>query len=426
MIYFHNPHYASFYGTNVFNALTRRFNHRKYWYIGRYILSQAEKDVGILINLEQNSFAMFFTYKVPFLNRIVTLCELAVWLVLNRVNPFKVPVRFSTGCLTSGDVVVVFAFDNLQRPVSLLEELSKTPCVKVVHMTHYLFDTSRVSAHAEKLGAVFFAAESNLTKYPYFAHYFPYYCRDTYLLPFIPQPRFSRRKSFSERNMKCLALGTLTILRKKEETKDVMDFFGTDCVHPMRRAIYENRDSMRDMIASSVSLYNADAPSKDVKAQQNVLAKAYSALWNLINAKQKKYFSFSAADQFNKYAMFVVPEEINNLPAMGWVEGMACGSAYIGLDDPMYTDLGLRPGEHYISYDNTLQGLLDVIKHYQKNPAELERIAENGYRFVTELLNGPRAAAVFLADLRELAAQAAAGTPPESLKFSSSFVKAEK
>lgn len=426
MIYFHNPHFASFYGTNVFNVLTRRFNHRKYWFIGRYILRPAPEDVGILISLDQNSFSMMFTYKVPFLNRIVTLLELAAWLVINRVNPFKIPVRFSAGGLTRGDVVLAFAFDNLQRPESLLRGLGLSPCVKVIHLTHYQTHTTHIASHAEKMAPLFFAAENNLSRYPYFSRHFPYYKRDTYLLPYIPQPRFTRRTPFAQREMKCVAMGTFLINKRTPATADAMDFFGTDCVHPMRRAIYENREAAGGQLASCITPFYADAVAKEFGPGQSRLVKMYNAVWNLFNAKQKSYFSVKAQDLYNRYAMFVVPEEVSHLPSMGWAEGMACGAAYIGIDDPMYTDLGLRPGEHYITYDNTLQGLLDAVKHYQARPAELERVAQRGYEFVTEHLSGPRAASLFLSDLRALAAQAAADTPAEKMSFKSSFVKEEK
>ncbi|MFA6433237.1 MAG: glycosyltransferase [Elusimicrobiales bacterium] len=426
MIYFLNPHYADFYGTSVFNALTGRFSHRKYWFISRYILEKPEKGVGILINLRQNSFALAFVYKIPFLNRLVTLFELAAWFMINRINPFKIPVRFSAASLTKDDIVFIFAFDNLQRPANLIKEISGSPCVKVAHLTHYFLHTSQISRHAEKISKLFFAAESNLSKYPYFKEYFPFYKKDAYLLPFIPQPRFTRRTPFSERRRKCLALGTLTLLSRTPETRDFMDFFHADCIHPMRRAIYENRDRVAQFIDSGVNLYNTDAPVKDVHSQQQAVKKVYYGLWNLFKSRRKTYFSFSAADRFNQYAMVVIPEEINNLPGVSWVESMACGSAYIGLDDPMYTDLGLTPGKHYIAYDNTLQGLLDVVKYYQRNPDALERIAENGWKFVSERLNGPRAASLFLSDLRNLAAQAAAKIPPERMTFHSSFTKAER
>lgn len=421
MIYFHNPHYTVFYGLNVFNTLTRRFNHNKYWYLGKYLLERPQEDVGILINLNQNSFSMLFTYKLPPLNRLVTLLELAAWFVLNRVNPFRVRLRFSARDLKPSDVVVVFAFDNLQRPVSLLEDLAQAPCVKVVHLTHYMLDTASIARHAEKLGTVRFVAESNLAKYPYFRRHFPYYKKDAYLLPFIPQERFKRKTPFAERELKCVAMGTMTLLKRAPATADLMDFFGTDCIHPMRRAIYEKRDAIGASVVSHVNFFNADAPAKDIKSGRNPAVKAYYALWNLFNAKQKSYFTFSAADLFNKYAMYVIPEEINNLPGISWAEGMACGAAFVGLDDPMYTSLGLVPGRDYIAYDNTLDGLLAAVEKYRRDKAGLERIAENGYNFVRQRLSGERAAELFISDLRRLAAQAERGVPHEQLEFPSSF-----
>lgn len=424
MIYFYNPHYGPFYGRNVFNALTGRFDHRKYWYLSSHLLSKAGKGgARILINLDQNSFQMLFTYKFRLLNRLVTLAEFAVWLILNGVNPFRMKPKFSFRGLEKGDVVFAFAFDNLQRRDSLLAGLENSSCAKVIHLTHYMLHTSSISSHASRLGNVFFAAESDLSKYPFFKEYFPWYSKSTYLLPFIPQERFYRRAPFRGRKMKCLALGTLTILKRNSETRDVMDFFGTDCIHPIRRAIYENRDRITERIDSGVSLYNTDAAVKDISSQKSVATKAYLALWNLFKANRRSYFSFSAADRFNQYAMAVIPEEINHLPGISWAEAMACGCAYIGTDDPMYTDLGLVPGEHYIAYDNTLDGLLEVIQRCQEDLAMTERIADNGRRFVTERLSGEKAARTFFRDLKGLEARSAGGTPYQEISFGSSFVR---
>ena len=55
---------------------------------------------------------------------------------------------------------------------------------------------------------------------------------------------------------------------------------------------------------------------------------------------------------------------LNTMDCLGFVEGMACGSAYIGLDDPMYKDIGLIPGKHYITYDGTLEDLKSKIAYY--------------------------------------------------------------
>ena len=97
--------------------------------------------------------------------------------------------------------------------------------------------------------------------------------------------------------------------------------------------------------------------------------------------------------------MFVVPEEANDLPGIGFVEGMACGSAYIGLDDRMYKDIGLIPGKHYITYDGTLEDLKSKIIYYQKNNDELEAIALAGCNFVRKNFNGNSVAKKFYNDL---------------------------
>ena len=97
--------------------------------------------------------------------------------------------------------------------------------------------------------------------------------------------------------------------------------------------------------------------------------------------------------------MFVVPEEANDLPGVGFVEGMACGSAYIGLDDPMYRDIGLIPGIHYIAYNGTLSDLETKIKYYQKNNNELKEIANRGYEFTKEHFNGEHVAQKLYNDL---------------------------
>jgi spore maturation protein CgeB len=97
--------------------------------------------------------------------------------------------------------------------------------------------------------------------------------------------------------------------------------------------------------------------------------------------------------------MFIVPEEINDLPAIGAVEGMACGCAYIGKIDPMYTDLGFIPNVHYIGYDGSLKDLIIKISYFQKHAKQLEKIASAGYKFVTAKYNGPFVAQNFIKDI---------------------------
>lgn len=78
--------------------------------------------------------------------------------------------------------------------------------------------------------------------------------------------------------------------------------------------------------------------------------------------------------------MHLVGEEILGIPGIGYVEGMACGSAYIGLDSPMYRELGLIPGIHYITYDGTMEGLRKTVEFWQKqkNKKNLNALQKQG------------------------------------------------
>lgn len=100
--------------------------------------------------------------------------------------------------------------------------------------------------------------------------------------------------------------------------------------------------------------------------------------------------------------MFVAGEELCWLPPVAFMEWMACGSAYIGIDDNMYRDIGLIPWKHYIAYDGTLDNLIEKIRYYQEHSAELETIAQTGSDFVKKNLNWRVLAQKFFQDIERL------------------------
>ena len=99
--------------------------------------------------------------------------------------------------------------------------------------------------------------------------------------------------------------------------------------------------------------------------------------------------------------MHLLGEEILGVPGIGFIEGMACGSAYIGLDSPMYRDFGLIPGVHYIAYDGTKEGLRQTVEYWQRTEKqdELEQIAKTGCEFVRKNFCGPIVAEKLLENL---------------------------
>lgn len=99
--------------------------------------------------------------------------------------------------------------------------------------------------------------------------------------------------------------------------------------------------------------------------------------------------------------MCIVGEERYGIPGIGFVEGMACGCAYIGLNNGLYDQYGLQEGVHYIGYDGTLSDLKAKIEYWQKaeNQERLESIARAGREYVRFNFNKQIVATHLLADL---------------------------
>jgi hypothetical protein len=87
------------------------------------------------------------------------------------------------------------------------------------------------------------------------------------------------------------------------------------------------------------------------------------------------------------------------MPGIGFVEGMACGCAYIGIDADYYRDLGMIPGVHYFTYDGTMNGLIDQIDYCMNHVDEVKKVALEGEKFVRENFNQTAVAKKLFEDL---------------------------
>ena len=218
--------------------------------------------------------------------------------------------------------------------------------------------------------------------------------------PFVFQERFKPIKPFSERKNKVFSTGTITY----KEHEEFLSVYGDPCDQPARKFVKDNPDFFKDTVDCYSSDYLEGSKIKPYLPTDNKLVRLYKQIHNRFNTgHQKSYFSFNMVDKFNEYKMCLVGEEILGVPGIGYVEGMACGCAYIGLDSPMYRDLGLIPGVHYISYDGTKEGLKQIVEYYQQDEhqAELEKIAQTGCEYVRKHFNGPAVAEQLINDLRK-------------------------
>ncbi len=377
---FYNPHSISWYKPPVFFQLRRRRNSQKYTYLLDYFLKK-QKEVFVYIDLHKLSPRRGIRKFLP------PFTMFYAWAIFNRINPLHLKIIKEITEIKDDDIIFMFLYGNFTNQfgdisdarIKLNNLIGSSNAFKVVHLTHYMYHANIGSFNAYNAKIDLFVAENNLSRNSkFFQATFSWYKKDVYLLPFVPKDKFKRLKTFNERKNKAIATGSITF---PMDDGVFLSFFGHSMLQPMRSKIYENRNNLYKYIESVISPINEKGG---------------------FDTEQKKYYSYDIGLLYNDYKMFVVPEEIADLPGIGFVEGMKCGSVYIGLRDPMYQDLGLIDKIHYIGYDGSLRDLIDKIKYYQFHENELEIIAEQGYRFITDKFTPEKVAGKFYQDLELL------------------------
>ena len=263
---------------------------------------------------------------------------------VNHLPHFKVLTNKQK--ITPNDIVIGYLVFDYQ-----IDVLKKLVCYKVLFGNHFISVNNPLSL--EKLGINAFVNEIDLSNNEFVRAYFNLNGVDNLIVPYTYQDRFVVNKDFSERENKVMAIGTSsTCSIVPNRYKLYRAFFKTELIQPMRQLIFEKQDELSDIIDCYIG----------------------SILEN--HGRQTKYTSFDMVETFNGYKMFVCPEELVGMPGIGFIEGMACGCAYIGLDHDMYKGLGLIPGYHYITYNGTLEDLRRVVQYYMQCPNETQKIAE--------------------------------------------------
>lgn len=304
----------------------------------------------------------------------------------NGIELNKITVIRKLSSIRQDDIVILYNImsDNYRG----MEEVR---AYKVLSMLHFHGKASEESL-IRKAGINCLFCETDLSKTSKL--YNTYYHIDIpwIIHPFVPAERFRTIKPFNERKNKCFSTGTITYKTHPE----FLSVYGGPCDQPSRKFVMDNKDYFKETIdCYNYNYLESTDEKKDVSSRDLLIIKFYKKIYNRFHVgQQKKYFSFDMVEKFNDYKMHFVGEEILGVPGIGFVEGMACGSAFIGIDSPMYRDYGLIPGVHYISYDGSMEGLKTTIEFYQKpeHMEELERIAEAGQKFVENSFNGQKVA----------------------------------
>lgn len=401
-IVFYNPHTNIWFKKPLYFYLTKRKSVNKYEFFLDYLL---ENNVEFSFLVDGRDFSLGKKY---FNSVYLAKVEIFLWSLLNNISPFRVKVLTKIGNLKFDDVLIIFLYGSLlstnntisgkSKLDGLISELSVTKAKKVGHLTHYMYDAKLGGVNTRDAGIDYFVAENNLLKNSkFFNAYFGWYKSDFIVLPFVAQKRFINKVNFSERSNLVFATGTLPFPIKNQE---FVDFFKTSDIHPMRRQIYENKDNLKTIIKSFI--YEMGENKKATEYKISIYNSLNKFIFSHFGNKQTNYFSFDLVEMYNSHKMFIVPEEINGLPGIGFIEGLMCGCVLIGKEGEYYEDFGFVDGKNFIAYDGTLEDLKIKILFYQNNSKLLDSISKNSYDFVKSNFNQEKVSSIFLENLLKL------------------------
>lgn len=353
----------------------------KHKYFLEYLLNNPDIEVCNYINEDGFTLARSLPKPIMWFLRKLRFAENRFVMRKNGIKKNQVKV-IKKSDIRPNDIVIGYR----HVPCSL-SDMDTINAFKVISMIHFHGEQSD-SDLIQKANPNLLLNESDLSQYSeIFQKYYSWYQGKFLVHPFVAAPRFKRIKPFAERENRCFSTGTITYKLHKE----FLDVYGDPCDQPTRKQILANQDDLTDYVACYNSDYLEDTDMKKYLPTDNKFTHYKKVWYNMRHTgQQKKYFSFDMVEKFNDFKMCLIGEEILGIPGIGFVEGMACGCAYIGQTTGYYEDYGMREGVHYIGYDGTLDDLKAKITYYQQpeHQEELERIANSGYEFAQEHFRG--------------------------------------
>lgn len=357
----------------------------KHGYLLNYLLESPEYEVCNYINdrgfsslRTDNELLMRFLNLFRFLENRYTLNY-------NGIDSKKITVIKKAEDIRPDDIVILYNICN-----DNYYGVENIHAFKVLSMLHF-HGKKNENALIEKADIQCYFNEVNLSLSSELFRKYYFVEKPWVVIPFVFAERFQNMKPFKERQNKCFSTGTITYKLHEE----FLSVYTDSCDQPARKFVKDNPEFFKDTVDCYSSDYLEDNAGKKINPGDNSVVKLYKKIYNRTHVgKQKKYYSFNMVEKFNDYKMHLLGEEILGVPGIGYVEGMACGSAYIGLDSPMYRDLGLIPGVHYIAYDGTKEGLRATVEYWQRpeHQEELEQIAKRGCEFVRDNFCGQKIA----------------------------------
>lgn len=293
----------------------------------------------------------------------------------NGIDRGKITLIRRISDIKDDDIVISYIHDW-----SSLHQLNQIKAFKAVSVLHIYCKSIESNLLKEANPDILYGEFDVKQHSKIFQDVYSWYDKGFLSFPFVYGDRFKSVTPFSDRSDKAFSVGTITRARHEEFVR----IYGVDCLQPSRKQIFDNRESLKSLIDCYNSEYYEGFKPVQISEKMPSFIKTLVSLYNTRHTgNQKSYFSFNMVEEFNKHKMFICGEEATGSPAIGFVEGMACGCAYIGIKGGAYEDYGMQEGVHYIGYDGSLDDLKNKISYYQcpENQKELEEIAKAGQKY---------------------------------------------
>ncbi len=382
-IYLYNPQKSAMYGKTILSKITGAQWPSKYSYLVDLARSGT---VGIIYDYHGSSLP-FKMFKSGVLAKFLYRFEFMLWRRINSVPKNTNSILAHTSSLTKGDALFVLAFEHLQRYPSNDWEAPSIEVRKFVHLTHYFFRTKEIASNVKFTPNTTLISEVDLPSgSPYFRAVFDGPLQAFKVLPFAVSDRFRPSKSFSLRESRAVAVGSFMTFPKAPHTELMCNFYETNTIHPLRKEIWEKRNSLAETMNVKITYINDFHDlKKPLFYSCNSLLNNFTEVFvkNIIrNYGKSDHFRYNIVDLYNDFQMVISTSENGELPSIGTFEAMACGCAALCSSDVNYDSIGLQAGVHFVEFNGTFDDLVEKIKYYQVHPDELAQIAKNGEEFV--------------------------------------------
>ena len=377
-VVFVNLHSNVFYVKTLLNYIYGLSVATKHRYLLDYLLSDPNIEICNFVNDRGCSLV---AHPTGLLLRFTNLVSGLEHEFIMKKNGLKGRIKLIKNVTEIKNDDIVIAYIHSPNSLRQLEDIHAKKIVCTIHMYGMKYESDLLRAANPD---VLFNEYNLQQNSEIFKKNFSWFKGKFYAHPFAYAARFKNNVPFNERENLAFSVGTITY----KESKEYSDFYGTTCLQPSRKQILENKDALGDYLVCYNSEYMEDFKPIHVSNRIPKILRLPITIYNMRHTgNQKKYFSFDMVEMFNKYKMFICGEEVSGTPAVGFVEGMACGAAFIGNKTiGCYEDYGMKEGVHYIGYDGTLDNLKKVISFYQReeNQETLRTIAKNGMLFAKE------------------------------------------